>query len=500
MGFLFMIENTKPNNYTKKVAQNVVVQIVGKVTTTAISLILIAALTRYLGVAGYGAYTTVFAYVSFFAVFADLGFFWIMIREISKPKADVTKITNNIMTLRAVLGALVFLLGFAVSWLIPSYGGIIRWGIGICSFGWFWISLNSTYVGVFQSKHRMDKSVISEVVGRIVILVFVLMFIKFDYGLLTIIAAYTIGNLANFILSIILGWRLVPFKLAFDFPLWRKMFHESWPMGIVLVLGVIVFRIDTVMLSIMKTQTDVGIYGAPYKVMEILVLIPSIFMGNVFPIITKYYSEQKDKLQNVLQKSFDFLMILAAPLLFGTIILAVPVIRFVAGDEFITATTLPNIFGYTANSALALQFLIFAGIIMFFSIMFNNTAVAIGRQRDLIKPYIFFVGVNIGLNFILIPRLSYIGASISTVITELLVLIFTALIVYKHIKPLKIKKNIIPKTIFASVMMSILLIFVISSYNVVLQSALAVATYFAVLYLIKGFTKDDLKLIINKRE
>lgn len=493
-----MSQNTKPN-YTKKVALNVIVQIIGKVLTTAISLVLIAALTRYLGVAGYGEYTTVFAYVSFFAVFADLGFFWIMVREISKPKADVTKITNNIMTLRSILGALVFLLGFAISWFIPSYGNIIRWGIGICSFGWFWISLNSTYVGVFQSKHRMDKSVISEIIGRIIILIFVLAFIKLNYSLLAIIAAYTIGNLTNFILSIILGWRLVPFKLAFDFPLWRKMFHESLPMGIVLVLGVIVFRIDTVMLSIMKTQTDVGIYGAPYKVMEILVLIPSIFMGNIFPIITKYFSEQKEKLQNVLQKSFDFLTIIATPLLFGTIILATPIIKFVAGEEFIAATTLSNILGHSANSALSLQFLIFAGVIMFFSIMFGNTAIAIGRQRELIKPYIFFVIVNIGLNLILIPHLSYIGSSISTIITELLILILTAQIVYKHIKPLRIKKNIIPKTIISSIIMSMVLIYLISTYDVVLQSVLAVIIYFAVLYLIKGFTKEDLQLIIMKK-
>ena len=69
---------------TRRVAYNTVVQVVGKVLTTLISLVLIAALTRYLGVSGYGSYTTIFAYIQFFAVLADFGFFWFFLREISK--------------------------------------------------------------------------------------------------------------------------------------------------------------------------------------------------------------------------------------------------------------------------------------------------------------------------------------------------------------------------------------------------------------------------------
>ena len=47
---------------TSRVAYNTIIQIIGKVLTTLISLVLIVALARYLGVWGFGQYTIIFAF------------------------------------------------------------------------------------------------------------------------------------------------------------------------------------------------------------------------------------------------------------------------------------------------------------------------------------------------------------------------------------------------------------------------------------------------------
>lgn len=491
------MSNKEEHNYTKKVATNTLVQIIGKVITTATSLVLITALTRYLGVEGYGEFTTIFAYVSFFAVFADLGFFWIMVREISKPHADTQRIVNNIMTLRSILGAVVFTLCFVIALFLPSYNDTVRYGIGIIAFGWFWITVNSTYVGVFQAKHQMYKATITDIAGRIIILGLVLWFIKHDYSLLAIASAYTIGNIVNFLGSATLGWRLVPFKFAFDYKLWKSMFAEALPMGIVLLFGVIYLRIDSVMLSLMKTQVDVGIYGAPYKILEILALIPGIFMGNVFPVITKYYNEGDERLYHALQKSFDFLITIALPIIAGVFLLSTPIISFIAGGQFLTASTIGDLFGHSANSAMVLQFLIFATGIIFISQIFTNTAVAIGKQRELVLPYVIFAGVNIIINLFLIPRFSYIGASVATVITEFLVLIVIWNIVKKHLPLLRIKFNIVWRVLLAVLVMS-LFIYYFAALNLFVLIILAILVYFIVLYVVGGYNKDTIKMLVRK--
>ena len=176
-------------SYTRRVAFNTIIQIVGKIITTVISLFLVAALTRYLGVSGYGQYITIFAFIQFFAVLADFGFFWFLVREISKPEAPQEKIFNNVLTFRSILAAVVFTLAFGVGFLIPQYHDF-RIGIGIVSAAWFWQALNGTYVGIFQNRLRMDKAALTDVLGRLVILGIVLIQISQQASLNQILWSY----------------------------------------------------------------------------------------------------------------------------------------------------------------------------------------------------------------------------------------------------------------------------------------------------------------------
>ena len=481
---------------TQKVAFNTVVQIVGKAITTAISLVLIASITRYLGVSGYGQYTTIFAYVGFWAVLADFGFFWILVREISKPKAQVEKIFNNIITLRAFLGLAIFIIAFLVSLFIPTYPLVVKLGIGVCAAGWFWISLNSTYVGVFQSNLKMQYAVVGDVIGRIIIIGLVLTFIKLNYPLNAIIFAYLIGNLVNFSISMYFGRKFVHFKPSFDFKYWKSIFIETLPMGIILVLEVLYFKVDTVILSLFKSSVDVGIYGAPFKIMEILILVPGMFMGNVFPIITKYIVENDKRLHSALQKSYDFLAIIAAPVVGGVFMLATPIIKFIAGEEFVTTSTLPPFFNHTAASPLVLQILVFAIGIYYMTQLYISTTIAMGKQRELVKPYLFCVLVNIGLNLILIPKFSYIGAAFTTIITAASVMFFASRIVARHEANIRFNYSNIFKAIFSALIMMAVLYFI--NMNLFVEIIIGAAVYVAVIFLTGGITKETIKTLVAK--
>lgn len=480
---------------TKKVAYNTIIQLVGKVITTAISLVLIASITRYLGVNGYGQYTTIFAYVSFWAVLADFGFFLILVREISKTGAQVDKIFNNIVTLRGLLGIIVFSLVALTAFLIPSYPMVVKSGIAVCAFGWFWISMNSTYVGVFQANLEMHWATLTDVLGRIIILGFVLFFIKMNFALNAIILAYCIGNMVNFFASMYFGRRFVHFKPTFDFKYWKKIFYETLPMGIVLILGVLYFKIDTVILSLFKSSKDVGIYGAPFKILEVLLIIPGIFMGNVFPIITRYLEKNDERLQSAFQKSFDFLSLMALPVVFGALVLARPIINFIAGQEFVDATTMGPFFGLQSSAPLVLQILIITVGIYYISQLFNNTVIAMGRQKEMVKPYIIITLLNIGLNLIAIPHLSYIGAALVTIITAASVLYFTAKIVFGH-KELKINFVVFGKALVSALIMGSILFLL--KINLLLAILLGILVYFFFLYIFKAFTKDTIRILLNK--
>jgi len=56
-----------------KIFYNIIVQIIGKIIATVLGLVAIAIITRQLGLAGFGQYTTIITWLSFFAILADFG-------------------------------------------------------------------------------------------------------------------------------------------------------------------------------------------------------------------------------------------------------------------------------------------------------------------------------------------------------------------------------------------------------------------------------------------
>ncbi len=483
---------------TRKIALNTIAQVAGKILTTAISLVMVGYLTRYLGASGFGRYTTVIAYLTFFNVFADLGLYMIVVRELSKVGAKCEKILGNALSFRG-LTALALLLPAPFIALALPYPQVVKQAMFIGAGAFFFLSLHSITISIFQARLRMDQAVLSDVIGRSAILALVIVFIRLDFGLLAVISAVLIGNLIQFLVTFVLANRFIRIKPRFDFKIWKQLIYEAWPLAIAGILTMTYFKFDTILLSVLplgkvvikgigeeviyNNMASVGIYGASYKVLEILVTFPAMFMGAVFPVLTGYISSGDKRVRDTFSKSFNFLAITAFPMVVGILILAPQIMTTIAGEEFIL-------------SALPLRILIFAVACSFFGNLAIHTVIAFGFQRKMIWVTGFGAAVNIGSNLIAIPILSYIGAASTTVLTESLVLILTGWIVYKYANLLPPFK-ILPKTLLASLVMGAVL-FVLIKINLFLLIGLGVLIYIIVLYLIKGFSKQDVLSIMNK--
>lgn len=487
--------NVNKMSVTRAVAYNTASQIFGKFTTAALSLIVIGYLTRYLGVEGFGQFTIAIAYTSFFSVLADLGFFWIVMKELAAGKVDKDYLVSNVFTMRAVVGILIYALAALIGFALP-YPLIVKLAIAITVTNFLSLTINHTLVGVFQAKMRIDKAVLTEILGRIFIVATVLFLIKIQAGLLWILIAYSTGSFLNLFASLILVRKYVSLKLAFDLALWKKIFLQSLPMGIVIVLGLIYFKVDTLILSLLKESKDVGIYGAPYKVIEILLALPPMFMGAVFPVLSRYIATKDQRLPLAMQKTFDFLAILALPLVAGTLMLAFPIMKLVAGEEFALSST-TSFLNVPITTSITLQILIFAVGLSYLSQFFSYLVVAAGKQQLLIKPFIWGTLFNIALNIILIPKFSYAAAASITVVSEVLLLILEVKVAYRIFKITPELKTLF-KALLASTAMAVVLFF-ISPWNLFFKILLSILAYFMVLYLLRGISKQLIFSILKAR-
>lgn len=473
-----------------KIAYNTIIQLVGKVVSTILGLIALAMMARYLGQAGFGSYTTIITFVSFFAIIGDLGLTLVTAQMISRPGINENKILNNLFGLRLV-SIIIFLSLAPIIAIFSPYSTEVKTGILIITTSFLFPALSQVIIGLFQKRLRMDKAVIAETVSRVLLVFGIWFAIVSNNGLNGMLWATVASAGVNFFISYILATDFIILKPAFDFALWREVINKSWPLAITIVLNLLYLKTDTLILSFIKSPEEVGLYGAAYRIIDVLTTLPFMFAGIILPILTSsWFEEKKDYFNTVLQKSFDLMAIFSIPIIAGTLVLAGPLIVLVAGKDFL-------------NSGLILKILIFALAAIFLGCMFAHAVIAINKQKKMISAYIFVSVSSIILYLIFIPRFSYYGAAAITIYSELVIAFFSAYTVWRYTKFIPNFK-IFTKTVIASFIMWLVFYYLPENFysswlGLILSASLGILVYFSSLYLIKGITKKDLNLLLNKK-
>ena len=467
-----------------KIARNTFWQIGGKAAGTVLGLVTVALMTRYLGREGFGYYTTIVSFLQFFGVLIDFGLQMTTAQMLAKPGANQHKVFANILTVR-LLSAVLFLgSAAAMVWFLP-YPTEVKIGVGIASFSFFFISLQSVLIGLYQKQMAMAEVAIAEVWGRFVLLLGIWLAVAADLGLMAVIAAVSVGSLVNFLYLAVRAHKQIRLKLDFDFKIWRQIWDVSWPLAITISLTLVYFRADTIILSFVRPPEDVGVYGAAYKVLEILIQFPYLFLGLVLPLLTEFYLSNKLLFAKTLQKSFDFLAIIAVPMVLAIWLLAEKVMVFVAGSEF-------------ALAAGPLRILIVAAAMIYFGALFGYAIVACGLQKKMIGFYLFDAVFSLIAYLIFIPLYSYWAAAVLTLMTEAIIT-FSAWYILRRQTQTKISFGILVKTGAAGLVM-LAVLWPLLNQNIITLVIIGVIVYFTALYLFRGYHKDDIKEMLTLKK
>lgn len=468
----------------KEITYNTLISAGARVIGLILSLVSIGLISRYLGQAGFGYYATVLAFLYFFSMVADLGLYSITLREISRHQADEKKIAGNAFTLRFFAGLIIFAAAPLIVLFFP-YPNQVKLGVLIAAFGFWLLSNQQVLIGVFQKYLRMDKVALAELTGRLIQLSLIVFFIWQGFGFLFIVGALVGGALVNFLFVFIFIQKYVPISFKFNFPYWRFLLKESLPLGLAIVFIMIYFKIDTIMLSLIKPAEDVGIYNLAYKFLESLFFFPAMFVGLMMPLLSKYALSMRNKFNEVAQNTMKILLIFAVPLVIGTILLSEKIVVLIAGEAFILSAGVLNI-------------LIVAAGVIFLGYLFSNMIVSLKKQKTLTYIYGIGAAVNLATNFIFIPKYSYYGAAGTTLLTELLVTVLMVVVLYKNIKKIPSFRPLL-KYLSAGAAMAALL-YLLPDWPLFTLVFLGALVYFTVLYLMREFSIEEILLLIKKSD
>ncbi|MFA4941374.1 MAG: flippase [Patescibacteria group bacterium] len=473
-----------------RVFQNTAIQIISKVIATILGLVAVAIMTRYLGRTGFGEYTTIITFLSFFGILIDFGLTLVTVQMISRPGVDEKKILDNLFGLR-LTSAVIFLALAPLAIIFFPYSYDIKIGAAIAAFSFLFAALNQVFVGLFQIKLKMDKVSIAEVASRIVLVIGVLVAAKMDKGLLGIVSAMAFSSAASFFLHWIFSRRYVHVGIGFDWILWKEIIKKSWPLAVTIIFNLVYLKADTLILSLIKSQGDVGVYGAAYKVIDVLVTVPFMFAGIVLPILTiNWVTGDEKSFKRVLQKSFDFMVILAVPLIVGTQFLAKEIMTLVAGQEF-------------SDSGRILRILVLAAGAIFLGSMFSHAIIAVDKQKKIIGAYFFTSLTALAGYLIFIPRFSYIGAAWMTIYSEVIIALAAVYYTFKY-SGFFPEFRVFLKSVLASAVMALFLFVLPARFcdnvsGLFFTLFFSAVVYFISLYLFKGITKDEISNLLKRQ-
>lgn len=397
---------------SRKITLNALVQILGRGVVIFFSLLATSILTRGFGKINYGIFSLVSSMAVIFYSISDWGTNLIAVREASKSEENTSLILGQMFWLRTFLALVATLLFLLFVNFNPFFAGFKKEAF-LC----FWLipllSLKTTSHIVFQSRLKYHLITLGEVLSTLAFLV-ILVFAGNNFSLNLVFIFLVISSSLSTFFMILLVFKETKIIFKINFAFMKRFIKEAFPLGLLMVVFNLYNRADSFILQAISGNAKTGIFLLAFKVHDNLILGAAYLMNAFFPLISQLGSVNlnKKKMNEVLQKAFDILLVISIPMIIFVFFLSPWIIRLLGGKEF-------------GESSLALRIMIFATGFGYFNHFTGYTILALGKQKaSLLFGFIALV-VNVVLNLLLVGRYSFVATSFIKVITEAVIFILS---------------------------------------------------------------------------
>lgn len=463
-----------------KIAKNTVFLNVATVVSRCLSFITSMVIARHLGEVGFGRYTFALCFAGMFVILTDLGLSYLTVREVARDRAMAGIYLGHNLVIRTAFGVITFALIF-IAVTVMDYPPEVETAVHILAFFTIMKCVGSSFGAIFMAFERMGLVALLDVIISALILGGILGGIYLKCDLISLIRVYPAAVMVYIGLSFILVVRTCARpEYAFDFSFAWNLIRKSFPFALTSIFLIILTNIDTVMLKTMKGDIPAGYYGVTRALISALVFVPANFTTVLYPVFSRFYQSSKDSLIKYYEQSFRLLLIMALPIAAGGMIVANGIIVLFYGQAYSPATP-------------SLQIMIWALAIQYVSSVTSILMLAVNRQKSVTWVSFAAMVLNIILNMMLIPRYSYVGASIATLISFAFILVLLFYIISRNIHRLSLGR-IIPRPLLAALLMGVFA-YVLRDANVFLVIALSAAFYLVMLYVLREIRRSDIDLI-----
>lgn len=406
-----MKKQEKKKRTATSIKKNFVMNAILTLSSVIFPLITFPYVSRILLPEGMGKVSFATSFIAYFCMFAQMGIPTYGIRACAKvrdDKEELTKTAQELLIMNLVMSAAVYAVLFLVLICIPRFRAertlymLVSVTIFLNAIGMEWL-----YKALEQYRYITIRSVFFKFIAVLAMLIFIHKSEDYViYGGITIFAA-SASNILNFINA----HQYIKMKPVGGYCFRRHM----KPVIVFFAMScatTVYTNLDTVMLGIMTTNTDVGLYNAAIKIKAVLVGIVTS-LGAVLLPRASYYVEKGnlEEFYNVSKKAVRFIFLAAVPMMVFFMIYAKPCIMLLSGTDF-EGAVLPM--------QIIMPTLLFIGLSNLLGI---QMLIPLGLEKIVLYSEIAGAVVDLLLNYILIPKYAAAGAATGTLVAEAVVLV-----------------------------------------------------------------------------
>jgi O-antigen/teichoic acid export membrane protein len=157
----------------------------------------------------------------------------------------------------------------------------------------------------------------------------------------------------------------------------------------------------------MKAASDVGIYSAAIRIIQVLYLVPVIVQYSTLPVLSRFAHNNNEKFRSVLEHSIGFIFLASVPLAAGGFILGTQIMSLVFGASY-------------APGGLALKILMLTLLFDFPTTIVCAAVFSYDRQKSLIITSAIGGILNVLFDLLLIPRFGIVGSAAGTLCAQII--------------------------------------------------------------------------------
>jgi len=374
-------------------------------------------LARVITPEGFGIIGFATAFLSYFILFVDLGLDTISVKKIANNQSVITKYVNNILSFRILISIIIYLILTLIVLLIDiswtQKAAILLLGLNL-----FVQSITLDYV--FQATEKIKYLSIKVISKNLMTLILVLVFVEDISDVLFVVSILVLTNLLSSI------WMLAKYSNIFGKFHWsidsrfiKKLIAESFPLAISAFMISIYYNLDMVMLGAIKTETEVGIYNAVYRIFMIGVLPIGVIVKIMLPSLSRI--SNKNELINSLIKYGIMLLLSSAAASVLFFYFSEDIMSIIFGEQYLAGTY-------------ALMIIALNIAVIGVNVFLGNPLTVWGLQKNYAIAISFGAAANIILNYLLIPQYSYNGAAFATLLSEVVVFVGVFYLFNKNLK------------------------------------------------------------------